>query len=135
ASGRPSSSDVAQLARYAEREILNGYIGVDFEPEYDPGTSFEEEVAVAKVAARHDMPFCSHVRYATDLDGAEQKAITEVIDVAKQSGAAVHVEHINSTGGTFTMKARLAQIEQARAAGVDITACEYPYNFWSTFLG
>ncbi|MFN2614805.1 MAG: amidohydrolase family protein [Actinomycetota bacterium] len=132
-SGKPTSSAISALARDAERQILDGFIGVDFEPEYDPGTSFEEEIALARVAARHDMPFCSHVRYADAQH--EQDAITEVVEVAKQTGVAVHVDHINSTGGTFTLPARLQQIQQARDTGIDITACEYPYNFWSTFLG
>ena len=136
ASGRPSSSQRRELARLAEREIRNGWIGIDVEPEYSPGITLEEQVALGRIAAKYDMPVCSHVRYSDDESpGTEQQALAELIDVAEQARCAVHVQHINSTGGTFTLPARLAQIQKARDAGLDVTACQYPYNFWSTFLG
>jgi dihydroorotase len=44
------------------------------------------------------------------------------------------VEHIISTGGTFTMEQSLATLEAARRSGVAVTACTYPYDFWATYL-
>ena len=58
----------------------------------------------------------------------------EIISAARDTGARVHVLHINSTGGTFTMDESLAQMQQARAEGIEITADTYPYNFWATTL-
>jgi hypothetical protein len=55
--------------------------------------------------------------------------------VAKETGAACHVEHIISTGGTFAMSASLARVDKARDQGYDLSACMYPYNFWATTLG
>jgi hypothetical protein len=44
------------------------------------------------------------------------------------------VEHIISTGGTYTMGESLDTLERARRDGVDVTACMYPYDYWATYL-
>ena len=46
----------------------------------------------------------------------------------------VHVEHIISTGGTYTMRQSLDTLEKARRAGLEVTACTYPYDYWATYL-
>ena len=61
-------------------------------------------------------------------------ALNEVISLAEKTGAAAHVDHITSTGGTFSMKESLKMLEHARSRGMDITACVYPYDFWGTYL-
>jgi dihydroorotase len=53
---------------------------------------------------------------------------------ARKTRAAVHIDHINSTGGTFSMAESLRLLEVARAEGLDVTACTYPYPFWATYL-
>jgi N-acyl-D-aspartate/D-glutamate deacylase len=126
---------IARLTETAERQLREGWIGIDVEPEYDPGTSYAEIAALAKLAARHHMPVYFHVRYSDDVaPGTNAEAIREVIKIGRDTGAAVHVDHINSTGGAYTMEDSLGMIEDARAEGLDATACIYPYNFWSTFL-
>ncbi|MCA1833935.1 MAG: amidohydrolase family protein [Actinomycetota bacterium] len=131
----PSASQISQLVSIATRQLRDGWMGIDVEPEYDPGTTFAETLALAKLAAKHDMPVYSHVRYSDDVaPGTNLDAIRELIKVGRESGAAVHVDHINSTGGAYTMPESLDMIAQARAEGLDVTACIYPYNYWSTFL-
>jgi dihydroorotase len=56
------------------------------------------------------------------------------VEAARKTGASAHVLHIISTGGTFSMPASLALLEEARRSGVDITACAYPYTFWASPL-
>ena len=46
----------------------------------------------------------------------------------------MHIGHINSTGGTFSMRQSLALIDSARSEGLEITACVYPYAFWAAYL-
>jgi len=43
------------------------------------------------------------------------------------------VDHITSAA-TFDMAAALDSLERARAAGLTVTACLYPYDFWATNL-
>jgi N-acyl-D-aspartate/D-glutamate deacylase len=88
-----------------------------------------------RLAKQYDVPVFFHARYS-DMEepGTNFEALNELIGYAKQTGASVHIDHINSTGGTFSMKQSLKMIDEARAAGLDITACMYPYNFWGTYL-
>ncbi|MCU1352260.1 MAG: hypothetical protein JWM05_1469 [Acidimicrobiales bacterium] len=127
-----SPRQIGQLAAECEKQLHEGWIGVDFEPEYTPAVEFAEMKALADVAARYDVPCCFHGRYSAY--GTNAKTLDEIIEVAKQTGARVHVEHIISTGGTFDMAASLKRLDQARADGHKITACMYPYDFWATYL-
>lgn len=129
----PTPDVVAALADECARQLDGGWIGVDFEPEYAPGTTFAEMVALAQVAERYGVPCFFHGRYSAY--GQARQTLDEIVNVAKESGAAVHVEHIISTGGTWEMEASLDRLAAARDEGVDITACMYPYDFWATYLG
>lgn len=130
-----SPSQIDQLVAMCEEDLNNGYIAVDFEPEYSPGVTYDEIKALAEVAKTHDVPCTFHGRYSDDVDpGTNAETLAEILRVATETGARVHVEHIISTGGTFTMQQSLATLEQARAEGIEVTACTYPYDFWATYL-
>jgi N-acyl-D-aspartate/D-glutamate deacylase len=130
-----SPEQIEIIADAAEESLQDGYIAVEFSPEYAPGISYEEIVAVCEVAAEYDVPAFFHVRYSDpDPPGTNAEAIQEVIDVARETGVRAHILHINSTGGTYTMEESLQMIADARAEGLEITADTYPYNFWATTL-
>ena len=122
------------LAR-AEKAVRRGALGVSFALEYVPGTSSEEILPIMSLAAKYSLPVFFHARYSdmeepgTNLDG-----LREIIGYARTTHAAVHIDHINSTGGTFSMARSLAMIDAARSGGLDITACMYPYAYWATYL-
>lgn len=87
------------------------------------------------MAADFGVPTFWHLRYSDpDPPGTNAEAVDEVITLARNTGVAVHIHHLTSTGGTFTMPATLAQIEAARAEGLTIDANIYPYDFWATYL-
>jgi dihydroorotase len=134
---RPANaSEIKKLVEWAERGIKEGALGIGMSLEYHPGTSKDEVEAMALVAARFNVPVFFHARYS-DMEppGTNIAALDEIISVARKTGAAVHVDHINSTGGTFSMDRSIAMIEKARSEeGLDITACVYPYPFWATYL-
>jgi N-acyl-D-aspartate/D-glutamate deacylase len=121
-----------QLADLAREEFERGWLGLDVEPEYTPGATTPEIHRLAAVAAEFGLPVFFHARYS-DPD-RNIKALDEVLQTARETGVAVHVDHITSTGGTFTMEKSLAHLEAARDEGIDVTACLYPYDFWATFL-
>ena len=130
-----SAAQIDELVRMCEEDLDNGYIAIDFEPEYTPGVTFDEIKALSEVAMDHDVPATFHARYSDDVaPGTNAEALDEVLRIARETGARVHVEHIISTGGTYTMKRSLATLEQARADGLEVTACTYPYDFWATYL-
>jgi dihydroorotase len=131
-----STHQIDQLVADVDKQIDDGWIGVDFEPEYTPGIKFDEIKAQAEVAAAKGVPCFFHGRYSDMQEpGTNRDTLKEILDVADQTGAAVHVEHITSTGGTFSMPESLQTLADAKARGVDVSACMYPYDFWATYLG
>jgi dihydroorotase len=123
---------IDQLADLLRAGFESGWIGLDLEPEYTPGVGNAEVTALSQVAAEYGMPVFFHARYSEEDKNLE--GIDEIIQVARETGAAVHVDHITSTGGTFTMEETLARLEGARDEGLDVTACLYPYDFWATYI-
>ena len=119
----------------ARSDLRNGFIGLHMQPEYTPGTTADALVAHAAIAAENRVPLCVHARYSDNLPpGTNLQAISELISAARDTGAHVHVEHINSTGGTGVMEEALGRISDAITEGLAITACTYPYEFWATYL-
>lgn len=124
---------VDQLEEQLRLGVEQGWIGLDLEPEYTPGVQGTEVTDLARVAAELGVPVFFHARFSEPERNLE--GIDEILAVARDTGAAVHVDHITSTGGTYTMSDTLAHLEDARAEGIDVTACLYPYDFWATTLG
>jgi len=133
---RPAPPEaIPKLRAIAENALRNGALGVSFALEYIPGTSSAEILPIMELASRYDVPVFFHARYADmEKPGTNIDALNEIVGYARATHAAVHIDHINSTGGTFSMPRSLAIIDSARGDGIDITACMYPYTYWGTYL-
>ncbi|GLX69682.1 amidohydrolase family protein [Paenibacillus glycanilyticus] len=125
----------AELVHQAEQALNEGALGLSFSLEYVPGITEAEILPLMELAHAYNVPVYFHARYS-DMEepGTNIDAIKEIIGYAQKSGAAVHIDHINSTGGTFSMKKSLAMLQSARMRGIDLTSCVYPYDYWGTFL-
>jgi len=123
------------LVEQAEKALNNGVLGISFSLEYVPGVNDKEILPLMKLAHKYNVPVYFHARYS-DMEepGTNIDAINELLGYARASGAAVHIDHINSTGGTFSMKQSLQMIADAIEEGLDITSCIYPYDYWGTYL-
>jgi len=126
---------IEKLTARGERALREGALAVSFSLEYVPGIRAQEILPLMRLARRYHVPVFFHARYST-MEGPATNldALREIIDDCRQTGAAAEIEHITSTGGTFSMLQSLALLEQARAAGIDITADAYPYTYWATYL-
>lgn len=134
--GRASGEVLDEVVRRAEEDVLAGALGIHEQPEYTVDLTFEEMRRHGEVAARYAVPLCLHLRYSENLEpGTQEEAIDEAIRIARETGCPIHIEHINSTGGTGRMAEAIAQVEAARAGGLAISACTYPYTFWATSAG
>ncbi|MBD2847999.1 amidohydrolase family protein [Paenibacillus sp. IB182496] len=130
---RPEHTEA--LLQQAEQALQEGALGISFSFEYVPGITQEEVEPLMDLAYEYNVPVYFHGRYS-DMEepGTNIDTMEEIIGYARKSGAAVHIDHINSTGGTFSMEQSLQMIDEALAEGLDITACVYPYDFWGTYL-
>ncbi len=127
---------VGKMVKKAEQALLSGAMAISFSLEYYPGTNREEIIPLMELAASYNVPVFFHVRYSTMFGegGNNIDALKEVLGYARETGAAIHIDHINSTGGTFSMEESLELIREARKEGLDVTACTYPYTYWGTRL-
>lgn len=124
-----------RLVSMAEKAMEEGALAIGMSLEYAPGITIDEIDAMGRVAKRFNVPVFYHLRYSDmELPGTNIDALNEVLDSAKKTGASIHIDHINSTGGTFSMKESVRMIEDARRNGIDVTACVYPYPYWATYL-
>jgi len=130
-----SKEQIRKLRAMAERALKEGSLGISFSLEYVPGIDSEEIVPQMRLAKKYGVPVFFHARYS-DMEepGTNIDALNEIIGDARETGASVHIDHINSTGGTFSMERSLRMLQEARDSGLDITACTYPYDFWGTYL-
>ena len=131
-----SAKQIAQLQADIEAQLHQGWIGASFSPEYSPGIKDDEIAAQMTIAAQYGLPCFFHGRYSTDVPPDDNaKTLGEILDLARQTHAPVHVMHITSTGGTFQMPQSLATLQAARDnEKLDVTACLYPYTFWATYI-
>ncbi|NMA94980.1 MAG: amidohydrolase family protein [Clostridiales bacterium] len=125
--------DIEKLVQATRENIENGALGISFSLEYVPGIKRDEIFALLELAKEYDMPTFYHLRYSDEERGLE--GLNEIIELGEETGAIIHIMHINSTGGTFVMDEALDMVKQARDGGLDISSCFYPYDYWATYLG
>lgn len=123
--------DLKKLVDVVRKNVEAGALGISFSLEYVPGVK-NEIVPLLNLAKEYNLPTFYHLRHSDEEKGLE--GIQEVIDYGKETGAIIHVMHVNSTGGTFVMDKALNMIRQAKEDGLDITTCFYPYDFWATYI-
>lgn len=124
----------AMEARIAEA-MRAGAVGFSTGLIYVPGTYSKtpEVVALAKVAARYNGVYASHVRNEGD-DVTE--GIEEAINIGREAHIPVEISHFKVTYKPNWGRSAntLAQIERARQEGIDVTVDQYPYIASSTSL-
>ncbi len=127
--------DIQTLVDSVRKNIEEGALGISFSFEYIPGIKSNEVIPLLELANEYNVPTFYHLRYSdAEEPGTGIEGIQEVIDYAKETGAIIHIMHINSTGGTFCMDEALDMVEKAREEGLDVTTCVYPYDYWATYI-
>ena len=130
-----SAEEVQREQQILERAMQQGAFGFATALIYPPAsyTTTDELVALAKVAAKYGGIYISHVRGESFR---LKDAIGEAIRIGEQAGLPVVIYHLKiaakANWGHMAEIRRL--IEEARARGVDVTACQYPYTAGGTGL-
>jgi N-acyl-D-amino-acid deacylase len=130
---RPAMPDeLARMCREVRVGLESGARAVSFGLIYVPGlfAGTEELTAVAREGARFGVPLVVHVRN----EGAGiLEALQEVVQVARDSGAALHLSHLKLVGNEQILEQLLALVDGA-AREVPLTFDQYPYGAGSTTL-
>ncbi len=131
----PTREELARMQTLVEEAMRQGAMGVSSSLIYAPGSyaSTEELIALAQVAGRHGGIYASHIR--NESDGILE-ALDEAFRIGREAGLPVEIWHLKTAGkdNWGRMGQVLERIEQARAAGLDVTADQYPYIASSTSL-
>ena len=134
----PTADELDRMRALAREAMEQGAFGLSSGLFYAPGSYAEigEVVELGKVVARYGGVYTSHIRDESDYTIGLAAAIDEVIRVAREAGMRGSVTHIKALGPRVwgTAADVIAQIEQARAAGVEVFACQYPYTASATGL-
>ncbi|MBE7498521.1 MAG: D-aminoacylase [Verrucomicrobiaceae bacterium] len=131
----PDAAQLEVMKQLVEQAMQDGAVGLSTGLIYVPGSfaKTEEIIELAKVVARHDGTYVSHMRSETVkiFD-----ALDEFIRIARESGCRAEVSHIKLSGPTAWGKAGevLAVLDKARADGLKITHDQYAYTASSTGL-
>lgn len=130
-----TDDEIEEMTTLLEADLAAGALGLSTGLEYEPGihSATTEVMALARVAAAAGGRYISHVR---SEDRWFEAALDEIIEIGRITGMPVQVSHIKLAmkrlwGETPRI---LAKLDAARAAGVDITADLYPYEYWQSNL-
>lgn len=131
----PTRDELQREQDIMERAMQQGAFGFATALIYPPAsyTTTDELVAIARVASKYGGVYISHVRGESFR---VKQAIGEAIEIGRQAKLPVIVYHlkIGAKSNWGRMDEIRAQIEAARASGVDVTACQYPYTAGGTNL-
>ena len=127
---RPATrAELEQMKQVVATAMEQGALGLSTSLQYVPDrfASKGEIVELAKVAAKYGGVYFTHQRSES---GRIFESVDEVIAISKQAGIPAEIWHLKTAykSNWGKMPEVLRRIEQARAAGVDITANQYPYN-------
>ena len=127
-----TAKEIDQMKSILALELEKGSLGLSTGLEYEASfySSKQEVLDLAKVTAAHDGLYTSHIR-SEDLHMDE--AIEEI---GRQTKMPVQVSHIKIANqlNWGTANLILKKLDDARKAGINISADIYPYTFWNSTL-
>ena len=117
---RPASpAQIDEIAGRIETGLREGAVDIGAGFPYTPAATRAELLAVFRIAARTKTPVHVHIRPGV-------AGLKEVLALAGETHAPLHVVHINSSALAET-PVMLKMISDARARGMDVTTEAYPY--------
>jgi N-acyl-D-amino-acid deacylase len=132
---QPTPEQLEQMRQLVQKEMEAGALGIGTSLIYPPAfyAKTEELIELCKVAAKYKGKYISHMR----SEGSQLlEAIDELLRISKEANIPAEIYHIKAAGQPNWNKAdaMLAKIEDARKAGLKITADMYTYTAAGTGL-
>jgi N-acyl-D-amino-acid deacylase len=128
---QPTPEQLQQMRSLVDRAMQDGAVGVSTSLQYAPApyAKTDELIALAQEAAKYGGIYATHMRSEGD---AEPAAIDEAVRIGREAHIPVEIWHLKAAGKSNWghMPQIVAQIEKARASGVDISANTYAYTAW-----
>ena len=135
----PTPAQMDSMKAIVSRAMDHGAIGMSTGLYYAPGSysTTEEVIELAKIAAAKGGLYDSHIRDESSYTIGLIGAVNETIRIGREAHLPVHISHIKALGTDVWGQSDtvISLMKRARAAGVDITAGQYPYTASGTSLG
>ena len=135
----PTAAQMDSMKAIVSRAMDQGAIGMSTGLYYAPGSysTTEEVIELAKIAAAKGGLYDSHIRDESSYTIGLIGAVNETIRIGREAHLPVHISHIKALGTDVWGQSDtvIALMKHARAAGIDITAGQYPYTASGTSLG
>jgi N-acyl-D-amino-acid deacylase len=127
----PTAEQLDSMRALVSRAMQAGALGLSSGLYYAPGSyaSTEEVTELAKSAAQAGGVYDSHLRDESSYTIGLIAAVDEAIRIGREAGIAINISHIKALGADVWGRSDsvVAHIRAARAAGVRVTADQYPY--------
>jgi N-acyl-D-amino-acid deacylase len=131
----PTPAELERMQRLVHRAMEEGAMGVASSLIYAPAfyAKTDELIALCKTAAEYNGIYISHLR---SEGNSFLEALDELLTIAREAKIAAQVYHLKAAGrGNWPkIDAAIRKIEDARAAGLKITADMYTYVAGQTGL-
>jgi N-acyl-D-amino-acid deacylase len=135
ANRKATAAELAAMEQLVEAAMKAGAMGLSTGLIYIPGAyaPSDEVVQLAKVAARYNGLYATHMRNEGD---SVVQAIHEALTIGREAGIRVQISHFKVSGQQNWKRSTetIALIREARNAGIDVTIDQYPYTASSTSL-
>jgi N-acyl-D-aspartate/D-glutamate deacylase len=135
AARKPDDAEMRTMLAELEQALEQGAVGLSSGLEYVPGmyADVDEMVPLARLAAEYGGFYATHLR---DEGDALEEAVAEAVEVAERAGAPLQLSHHKSERPRNWGKVlrTLAQVDAARARGLDVLLDQYPYTAYQTGL-
>ncbi len=132
---QPTPAQLGKMKALVRQAMQDGAVGLSTALQYPPApfSKTAELIALARVAAAYGGIYATHLR---SEGSREPEAVAEAIRIGREAHIPVEIFHIKEAGHANwnKMPQLVAQIDAARARGVDIFASTYAYTAWSNGL-
>jgi N-acyl-D-amino-acid deacylase len=135
ANRKATAEEQSRMEALVDQGMKDGAVGLATGLIYMPGmySTTDEIAGLARVAAKHGGLYASHMR---NEGNKVVDAINEALDIGKRAQLPVQISHFKLSGNANwgRSKETVVLVENARAAGQDVTIDQYPYTASSTSL-
>lgn len=127
--------EMKRMEDIVDKAMKDGAVGLSTGLIYIPGTYTKtpEIVALAKVAAKYNGIYASHMR---DEGDSVTYAIEEALTIGREAKLPVQISHFKLSGqhNWGRSKETVPMIDAARKEGIEVTIDQYPYTASSTSI-